>query len=119
MINDIVIIDLKPFGGEGVIELSKPTFRRAQQMKNELGRSMGASVNAKGQGTMKEALLGDIEVIKMLAYVKSAPFSANINSFFDFCDILDEKRNGSASELFALIQEKVVELEESPGPLES
>jgi hypothetical protein len=119
MINDIIIIELGPFGGEGVIELSKPTFRRAQQMKNALGRSMGASVNARGEGTMKEALLGDIEVIKLMAYVKSAPFSANLDSFLDYCDRLDEKRNGSASELFALIQEKVVELESAPGPLES
>lgn len=119
MINDIIIIELEPFGGEGVVKLSKPTFRRAQQMKNELGRSMGASVNTRGEGTMKEALLGDIEVIKMLAYVKSAPFSANIDNFFDFCDRLDEKRNGAASELFELMKEKVAELESAPGPLES
>lgn len=119
MINDIIIIELEPFGGEGVIELSKPTFRRAQQMKNALGRSMGASVNARGEGTMKEALLGDIEVIKLMAYVKSAPFSANLDSFLEFCDRLDEKRNGSASELFELMKEKVAELESAPGPLES
>lgn len=119
MINDIIIIELEPFGGEGIIELSKPTFRRAQQMKNALGKSMGASVNARGEGTMKETLLGDIEIIKLMAYVKTAPFSANLDSFLNYCDILDEKRIGSAVDLFTLMKEKVMELEESPGPLES
>ena len=119
MINDIIIIELEPFGGEGIIKLSKPTFRRAQQMKNELGRSMGASVNARGEGSMGEALLGDIEIIRLMAYVKSAPFSADLDSFLGFCDGLDEKRNGAASELFDLMKEKVAELESAPGPLES
>lgn len=118
MINDIITIDLGPFGGEGIIELSRPTFRRIQQMKNLLGKCMGASIDEIGNRVLKDAPLGDMEIIKMMAYVKSAPFQASMDNFLNYCDRLDDKRNGSALELFALIKEKVAEIEVAPGPLD-
>lgn len=119
MINDVIRIDLAPFGGEGAIELSRPTLRRKQLMKNALGKSMGATIDNDGRGTLsKDASLGDIELIKAMAYIKSAPFSADMESFLKYCDRLDDARLGAADELFSLIQEKITELEEAPGPLE-
>lgn len=119
MINDVFCIDLTPFGGEGVIEISRPTLRRKQLMKNALGKSMGATLDSDGRGALsKEASLGDIELIKAMAFIKSAPFSANMDDFLKYCDKLDDARLGAADELFTLIQEKIRELEETPGPLD-
>ena len=119
MINDRITIDLEPFGESGNIVLSKPTFRRSQQMKNALGKSMKVFINEDKEGVARETPLGDIEIIKFLVFVQSAPFHADLESFLKFCDKLDEKRLGSAGELFALLQENVEKLEGSPGPLGS
>lgn len=117
MINDIIIIDLAPFGGEGAVEIAKPSFRKKQIMKNELGRCMGAYVDAEGTGRVRETPLGDIEVIKAMSYIKSAPFPQNLNGFMDFCDKLESK-GGSADDLFDEIQAKIAVLEKKPGPLD-
>lgn len=118
MIHDIVTIDLAMYGDEGIIELTKPSFRKKQIMKNDVGRCMGAYVDEYGRGQVKDTPLGDIEIIKAMSYVKRAPFAATLKGFLDYCDILDE-RNGSAESLFEEIQEKIKVLETAPGPLES
>lgn len=118
MIHDVIVIDLEPFGGEGVVELAMPSFRKNQMMKNDLGRCLGAYVDKDGVGHVRDTPLGDVEIIKAMSYVKTSPFPQNLNGFMDYCDRLEAK-GGSAQGLFDEIQAKIMVLTRAPGPLES
>lgn len=117
MINDIITIDLEQYGDTGVVEVARPTFRKQREMKNALSKSMNARVED-GEGVVDATLLGDVEIIRALAFVKKAPFPTDLEGFTNYCDSLDMKRHGAADDLFQAILGAVSKIEGSPGPLD-
>lgn len=116
MINDIITIELTPFGGEGVAEVAMPTFRKQREMKNAISRCMNTRIEG-GEGKMDTANIADVEIIRTLAFVRSAPFPTELEGFMDYCDTLDAKRLGAAEEMFMALSDAVRTVEGSPGPL--
>lgn len=116
MLNDIIVINLSDFGGEGVAEVARPSFRKQREMKNALSKSMNARVEG-GEGVLDGALMGDLEIIRAMSFIKSAPFPTDLEGFTKYCDSLDEIRYGAAEEMYTAILKAIERIEGSPGPL--
>lgn len=106
-----ISIDLKEFGGAGQVVLAPLSLRRQTELANALG-----SVNVGEYGGISpvNVKLGDLSMIKVLVYVKSAPFSTKLDDlepFFDYCDKLDEKQPGASTRLWEKLSSVVSELE--------
>ena len=110
------IINLVEFGGEGVVEVAPPTLSKKVALKNELGKRARMKI-VDGEQTLLYDDIGDVEVLKALAYVRSAPFPTTLNGFLAYCDKLDEVKNGNGEALFAALNKAVEEVTASPGPL--
>ena len=111
------MIELETFGGEGVIEIGLPTLSMKVRLKNELGRRARMKV-VNGEQTLTYDDIGDVEVLKALAYVRSAPFPKSLQGFLTYCDKLDTVKVGNGEALFTAINEAIEEVTASPGPLE-
>lgn len=107
-----VTIDLGKYGAEGQITLAPPTFRRQNEFSNAIG---SVRVDENGKAIPMNLRLGDLSVMQVLVYVKSAPFGialSDVTPFLDFCDMLDEKRNGSATELWVEMNDVIKSFED-------
>lgn len=111
-------IDLAPFGGEGTVEIGPPTLSMKVKLKNELGKRARMRM-VDGENTLIYDDIGDVEVLKTLTYVRSAPFPKTLPGFLSYCDKLDEKKCGMGEALFTAMNKAVEEVASSPGPLES
>lgn len=119
MIHTEITLDLEKYGVKDTVVVSPPTFRRKVMLKNLLGKSMNARYSESGEAMVDSVNLGDAEVLKLLVYVKSAPFTMSIDSFLDFCEKLDDIELGRASEFYEELNEAVKKVETSKGPLEN
>lgn len=111
------VIALCDFGGEGVIEVAPPTLSKKVALKNELGKRARMKI-VDGEQTLLYDDIGDVEVLKALAYVRSAPFPVTLRGFLSYCDKLDEVKNGNGEALFVALNKAVEEVTASPGPLD-
>jgi hypothetical protein len=118
MIEDVITVNLADFGIDGVAEISKPTFRRTRMMKNEIGKCMNARIDEKGNPHFDQAELGDMEILRVLSFIKSAPFPTDFKGFLAHCDRMDDACPGSADKMYSELQKAIVALERAPGPLE-
>lgn len=108
-------IDLAEYGGEGMLEMGKPGFRRTTEIKNEMSRRM--RITKQEDGTSMDGLLqGDLEVLSVLLYVRSAPFTCTIDGFMRYTDRIESKDPSYGTALFARMQEVMRELEGRPSP---
>lgn len=99
-----VTIALDKYGGEGEITLSSPTFRRSNELSNKIAMLKG--IMDKGATPV-----GSIYTLSIISYVTKAPFAFDLDEFLDYCDELDMKRVGAASELFAEMEKAVKALD--------
>lgn len=115
-----ITIDLEKYGGTGSIVIGEPYFTRKVMTKNKAASLMKVSRDG-GHEIVQDANPADIEVLSMLQYVRKAPFETDLKSFYAYCDKLDDKEVGSASAMYAAIQDAVLEYtkegdEDSPLP---
>ncbi len=113
---DSRVIELKDFGGEGCVEVGSPTLSMKVKLKNELGKRAKIRV-VDGQQIMEYSDIGDVEILKTLSFIRSAPFPLTLRGFLDYCDELDKKSVGNAERLFEAISLAAEEVATSPGPL--
>ena len=107
---------MSDYGQTGTIEMCKPSMRKKVMMKNELGRCTETEV-VNGQTVIKDARVGDAEIVRLMAYVNKAPFQPTLNGFLTYCDQMDEKDFGSAERLYQDIILTVEEIDKEAGPL--
>ena len=97
-----VTIDLKEYGGNGIMIMEPRTPRKMREFKNmisvacmEISSKTGAVVS----------LTGDMELYSLLSFVTSAPFLGKkgneLEDFTDFLDSIDEKGWGNADRLMS------------------
>lgn len=106
-----ITVDLKDFGGAGQITLAPLSLRRQNELANAIG---SVSVGEYGEISPVKMKLGDLSMIKVLVYVKSAPFDTRLDDlepFFQFCDDLDEKHPGASTKMWDRLTKVVEELE--------
>lgn len=106
-----ITVDLKDYGGAGQIVLAPLSLRRQNELANSLG---SVSVGEYGEVAPVKMKLGDLSMIKVLVYVKSAPFGTRLDDlepFFQYCDDLDEKQPGASKRLWERLNKAVEELE--------
>lgn len=111
-----IYIDLKKFGGEGQVIMAFPSARALNNMNNALGRTIITKM-VDGKPEVVGALVGDKQLIEVLAYVWKAPFKQNIDSFLAYCDTLDEKMHGASVDLLEEMtkaKESIEKGDESP-----
>ena len=98
-VQQLTKIDLSEYGMDGEIILGPPTFRKTIEMKNALGNCTKTHL-VDGKPVIDETRLGDVDIIMMMAYVRSAPFKADLRGFLNYCDVMDNKEPGSAQRLY-------------------
>ena len=98
-IQQMTKIDLTEFGMSGEIILGNPTLRKTVEMKNALGNCTKTHI-VDGKPVVDETSLGDVDIIIMMSYVRSAPFKADLKGFLNYCDVMDNKEMGSAQRLY-------------------
>ena len=110
-------IDLERYGSEGTIVMMAPSLTRLTAMNNALSESARKHAPRGAELDLNNVPLGDLSIISVLAYVKSAPFKTTPAAFMAFCEVLDDKDNGSAVLLLKEMQDLMVKIdkgEDSP-----
>jgi len=92
-------IDMTEFGMVGEVVLAPPSLRKTVEMKNALGNCTKTHL-VDGKPVVDETRLGDVDIIMMLAYIRSAPFKTDLGGFLHYCDLLDEKELGTAQKFY-------------------
>lgn len=111
-----VTLDLAKYRAKGEVVLALPSFRKIVQMRN---RSVRAQVSKDGAELVAENS-GDLEVMATLCYVRSAPFETDLDSFLNFCDMLDEGWPGSAMRFYDDMRVAIADLDSGKtSPLDS
>lgn len=90
-----IALDLKSYGGKGELILAPPSLRKLIDMRNKV-----AKVKASSAGTTMDVEVGDMELMSVLTYVRSAPFKTDMESFLEYCDGLEEKEAGISVRLY-------------------
>lgn len=108
---DFISIPLGEFGYEGAIAMSKPSFRRLNDAKNAVS-NVTKLRNVDGQAVIEKTNIGDIEIIGVLAYIRSAPFPPTLEGFLGFCDTLDNAEIGAAQRLWNKMAETAKRIDE-------
>ncbi len=115
-----VEMDLSKYGAEGKVVVGPLTFRRSKESQNAVTRALRR--NGGTELYLSDLNLGDFETITTLAYVRSAPFPTDLmdlSGFYDWTDMLDEKRLGAAQEFFDDLTEAIKKVESGEAhPLE-
>lgn len=107
-----VEMDLSKYGAEGKVVVGPLTFRRTKESQNAVTCALRR--NGGTELSISDLNLGDVETITKLAYIRSAPFStdlSDLSGFYDWTDMLDEKRIGSAQEFYDDLDEAIKKVE--------
>ena len=110
------VIDLAAYGGEGFVEVGPSTLAMKVKLKNELGKRAKMKV-VDGEQILVYDDIGDVEIIKTLAFVRSAPFPCTLKGFLDYCDKLDAIKIGNGEALLNAIDAAIEEVTSTSGPL--
>lgn len=105
----VFTIDLAEFGGDGLMEMGNPSFRRMNEIKNEATRRARIDPNT---NTMDRVPQGDLEILSVLMYVRKAPFTCTIEGWLRYCDILEEKDPLASYALFERMKDVMNQFEE-------
>lgn len=116
-ITNRITIDLTEFGLTGEIVMAVPSPRRDAWCKNQSMKH--ATIDPRtGRPDPTHSDVGDIEVLHILTFVKSAPFPIDrLESYYDYCDELDETNPGVAMKIQSAMLEAYLTLskgEKSP-----
>lgn len=83
-----ILIDLAEYDMAGMVEMGVPSQRNLTMRDNALGNcTVSKMVN--GEPIIVETRIGDAEMIRVLTYVRKAPFNNTVKSFLDFCDRME------------------------------
>ena len=115
--DDTKVVNLADFGGDGFVEVGAPTLTMKVKLKNELGRRAKMRV-VDGEQILCYEDMGDVEIIKALSFVRSAPFPCTLKGFLDYCEKLDEVKVGNGEALLSAIEDAAKEVSSSAGPLD-
>lgn len=109
-ITNRITIDLTEFGLTGEVVMAPPTPRRDAWNRNQAMKH--AKIDPRtGRPDLSSADIGDIEVIQLLTYVKSAPFPINkLEEYYDYCDKVDEEHPGVSMKIQKRIKEAYTKL---------
>ena len=114
--NNIKTLDMNNYGQSGIIEISIPSLSKRVARDNALGNCTDTKI-VDGKPVIGETRVGDAAIIKVLAYVRSAPFPTDLRGFLRYCDKMDEKELGSAERMLVDIEKAALEIEEAETPL--
>ena len=111
-------VNLTKYGyQDSQIVLEPLDFFRKKQLQNNLGKTTHVNANS-NDFEMKSQDLGDLSVYRVMAYITSAPFKYDsLDGFYNFMKRLDQKRFGSAEELFKELEDAIKSLKEETNPL--
>ena len=105
-----ILIDLKKYGGEGFIEMMEPTLRAQRERDNMLADLM-FTTDEKGNLIKRTNNSIDAVYLRILSYVESAPFKKDLDSFFEYTDMLDAKKRGNGAALYKEMGDAVLKIE--------
>lgn len=113
-IDEPILIDLKKFGGEGFVEMMEPALSALRKKNKYLADEL---FELDENGNLIKKPSGNIDAVYMdtLFYVESAPFKADLDSFFEYTDMLDKKKRGNGAKLFAEMTEAARKIKEGEG----
>lgn len=114
-VKTIVDIDLAEYGGEGIMQMGMPSFRKMNEIRNETSKYIRL-MKAKDSAYMEGLQQGDLEILSVLMYVRKAPFTCTIDGWLRFCDRLEENDITASHRLFARMQEVMREFEALDSP---
>ena len=115
---DMRILDMGKYGVAGTIELCKPSLRKLNMRKNELGRCTKTEY-VNGKPIVVDIRVGDASIINTLSYVRKAPFPTDLEGFLDYCDRMDEANLGSAEAMLNDMDAVIEEIKGEGSPLEN
>lgn len=98
-----LMMDLSEYGVDGHIVFAKPTFRKLNEMKNQSASYIKFEMKRSGS-TDATIASGDLEIMNLLTYVKSAPFRMDVEGFLTFMDRVDEV-GGDTEMLYAAMND--------------
>ena len=101
-----IIIDLKQFGGEGYIEMMEPTLS-AQRRRDNAIADLVFTTDKDGNIIKRANNSVDVMYLRTLSYVENAPFKTDVDSFFEYTDMLDKKKRGMGAKLYKAMTEAV------------
>lgn len=114
--DELKLINLADFGGDGYVEVGPQTLTMKVKLKNELGKRAKMKV-IDGEQVLVYDDMGDVEIIKTLAFVRTAPFPITLKGFLDYCDTLDAIKVGNGEALLRALGDAAEEVSSSSGPL--
>ena len=114
--NNIKTLDMSEYGQTGIVEISLPSLSRRVARDNALGNCSDTKI-VDGKPVIGETRVGDAAIIKVLAYVRRAPFPIDLKGFLRYCDKMDENDLGSAERMLIDIEKAALEIEEAETPL--
>lgn len=93
-------IHMSEYGGpaKDIIVMGKPGARAQVGIKNK------ASAMMSEDGTRPDNM-GDVEILSILAFVKSAPFVKTVDAFLDYCDTLEDEGAALLKRMSEIFQE--------------
>lgn len=115
--NKVYEIELSDYGMEGRIIMGKPSYRKFTDMKNEVSRRVELRKKEEG-GDVKlvGVLQGDIDIIAVLTYVRSAPFRCTVDGWLAYCDRLEAIDYSYSYDLFDRMKAIAEEVEAEHSP---
>ena len=93
-ITNRITVDLTKYGLTGEVVMAPPSPRREAWFKNQSMKHTKVDPRT-GRPDLTTADVGDIEVLQILTYVKSAPFPKDkLEDYYAYCDKLDDDHPG-------------------------
>lgn len=114
-VRTVISIDLAEYGGDGIMEMGMPSFRKMNEIRNETSKYIRL-MKAKDSAYMEGLQQGDLEILSVLMYVRKAPFTCSIEGWLRFCDRLEENDITASHRLFSRMQEVMREFEALDSP---
>lgn len=115
-LDETVTIDLAGYGGEGMLIMGRPSFRRTTEIKNEMSGRIRVMRRETGDAVMDGLLQGDLELLSVLLYVRRAPFTATLEGFQRYTDAIEANDPTGGVRLFERMQEAMRGFESGQSP---
>lgn len=109
------VIDLREYGMEGTIEMGLPKFTTEKRFQSKLLAITPRDKDGRPMVEMADLVVS--EVLQILMYVRKAPFTPDMDPFYDFLDRVDGIELGNAEKLYnrmARAADTIAKGEDSP-----